>query len=99
MHFRSGIGRIEESFAETVRRTRSRESFIEQNGPVRNGIIELPPGRMPMLGPLIRMPSTHRCDPLSFRHIAPANGERFLNFSNRCRVFEYRVVARPIRET
>ena len=92
------IGSIEERFAETVRDAGSGEALVQKHRAIRHGVVQFLHGRMPMLRPLIRMPSSHRRDPLSCRNILAPRSERFLNLSNRCRVLENRVVPGTIRE-
>src|SRR5262249_58958386 len=98
MNFRSGVRGVEELLAKSVGHCRTGESFIQQYRPVGHSIVEFFPGGMPMFSPLIRMPATHGCDPLAFRHFAPSRPQRFLNFPNRSRVLQNRVIAGTIRE-
>src|SRR6516162_4112697 len=47
---------------------------------------------MPVLGPLVGMPATHRRDPCTVGHNLAPRGQSLLYFTDRRRVFENRVI-------
>ena len=91
---RGRVDGVEQLLAHAVGDRRPGEALVEQDRPVGDRFVELLERRMPMLGPLIRMPAAHRRDPLALRHALPAGRERFLDLADRRRVLEDRVVAR-----
>ena len=52
-----------------------------------------------MFSPLVRVPSAHRRNPLSFGDVLSPGSERLLDFTNRSRVLEDRVIAGPVSQT
>src|SRR5690348_4732060 len=53
---------------------------------------------MPVLTPLIRMPSPHRRNPGALRNGLPPPRQRFLHLLDRRRVFQDGVIPRPVSE-
>jgi hypothetical protein len=62
------VERIEQLLAHAVGDRGARESLVEEDRSIGNRLIEFRESRMPVLGPLVRMPATHRRDPLTLRY-------------------------------
>ena len=93
-----GIDSIEERLAECVCGTGTCEPLVQDHRAVGHCLVELLPGRMPMFLPLVRMPSTHRRDPLAVGNALAPRGQRFLNLPDRGRVLEDRVITGTVGE-
>jgi hypothetical protein len=91
-----GVGGVEESFSEAVRRARPGEPGVEQDRPIGDRLVELGEGRHPVLGPLVGVEAAHRGDPRTGWGIGSPPGQRVLDLCDRGRVLEDRVVAGPV---
>jgi hypothetical protein len=98
MHGLRRIGCVEKLFGEAVHGARAREAFVEKYRPIGHGFVQLRERRVAVLGPLIRVPTAHRRDPLPLGHVFAPRSERILHFANRRGVLEDRVIARPVSQ-
>src|SRR4051812_34804741 len=71
MHFRCSVRGVKKRLAKAIDGTGSSESLVKKHGAVGHRVIEFLQCGMAVFGPLIGMPSTHRGNPLPFRHGAP----------------------------
>ena len=98
VHGLSCVGSVEEFLGEAVDGARACEALVQKHGAIGNSFVELGKRRVTMLGPLVRMPTPHRRDPLPFGHVFTPRRERFLHAANRGRVLEDRVITGPVSE-
>src|SRR5262245_29546788 len=84
----TAVGGVEEAFAERVGDRGTVEALIEKHRTIWNGVIELPQGWKPALGPQVRVGRSDGGDPFAVGGALPVLGEPLLHLSNRAGAFD-----------